>query len=95
MKYGMLTLIENENIENCTELCKELNLDFIELNMNLPDYQTDKMDISKLKSICENEGIFFTIHLDENINICDFNKININGILGFRNSERNNIEIYI
>ncbi|OOM76443.1 xylose isomerase-like TIM barrel [Clostridium puniceum] len=42
--------------------------------MNLPDYQTDKMDISKFKSICENEGIFFTIHLDENINICDFNK---------------------
>lgn len=74
MKYGMPTLIENENIENCVTLCKELNLDFIELNMNLPYYQTDKIDISKLKSISKNEEIFFTIHLDENINICDFNK---------------------
>lgn len=74
LKYGMPTLIENENIESCVELCKELSLDFIELNMNLPDYQTDKIDISKFKRICEKEGIFFTIHLDENFNICDFNK---------------------
>lgn len=74
LKYGMPTLIENENIEGCVQLCKELNLDFIELNMNLPFYQTDKMDILKLKTICKNEDIFFTIHLDENFNICDFNK---------------------
>jgi sugar phosphate isomerase/epimerase len=74
LKYGMPTLIENKNIESCIELCKELNLDFIELNMNLPDYQTDKIDISRFKAICENEGIFFTIHLDENFNVCDFNK---------------------
>lgn len=74
LKYGMPTLIENQNIESCVELCKELNLDFIELNMNLPDYQTDKIDISKFKAICENEDIFFSIHLDENFNVCDFNK---------------------
>lgn len=73
MKYGMPTLIETKNIESCVALCKELHLDFIELNMNLPQYQIDKMNISKLKSICENENIFFTIHLDENLNICDFN----------------------
>lgn len=74
LKYGMPTLIENKNIESCVELCKELNLNFIELNMNLPNYQTDKIDISKFKAICEDKGIFFTIHLDENINVCDFNK---------------------
>lgn len=28
MKYGMPTLIEIENIENCAALCKELKLDF-------------------------------------------------------------------
>ncbi|MDR3598784.1 TIM barrel protein [Clostridium sp.] len=73
MKYGMPTLIETSSIENCVELCKKLNLDFIELNMNLPEYQTDKIDIEKLKLISQRENIFFTIHLDENINICDFN----------------------
>jgi sugar phosphate isomerase/epimerase len=73
MKYGMPTLIETSSIESCVELCKKLNLDFIELNMNLPEYQTDKIDIKKLKLISKRENIFFTIHLDENINICDFN----------------------
>lgn len=73
MKYGMPTLIETNSIESCVELCKKLNLDFIELNMNLPEYQTDKIDIEKFKLINQRENIFFTIHLDENINVCDFN----------------------
>ena len=73
MKYGMPTLIETSNIESCVELCNELHLDFIELNMNLPEYQIDRINILKLKSICENGNVFFTIHIDENFNICDFN----------------------
>ena len=32
--FGMPTLIENDSIESCVKLCKELSLDFIELNMN-------------------------------------------------------------
>jgi len=36
MQYGMPTLIETNSIEECAALCKELHLDFIELNMNLP-----------------------------------------------------------
>lgn len=73
MKYGMPTLIESSSIESCVKLCKELNLDFIELNMNLPEYQTNKIDMEKFKTISQKENVFFTIHLDENINICDFN----------------------
>lgn len=75
MIYGMPTLIETKSIDECVILCKSLGLDFIELNMNLPDYQTDKIDIEKLNYIREHEGIFFTFHLDENLNICDFNKL--------------------
>ena len=71
--FGMPTLIETNSIESCVKLCKELGLDFIELNMNLPQYQIETIDIQKLKSICENDGIYFTIHLDENLNVCDFN----------------------
>lgn len=73
MKFGMPTLIENDSIESCVVLCKELNLDFIELNMNLPQYQINTIDIQELKAFSRKENIFFTIHLDENINICDFN----------------------
>ena len=35
-RCGMPTLIETETLEECAALCRELELDFIELNMNLP-----------------------------------------------------------
>lgn len=71
--FGMPTLIETSSIEDCVILCKELGLDFIELNMNLPQYQIEAIKTEQLRSICENEKIYFTIHLDENLNVCDFN----------------------
>jgi len=73
INFGMPTLIETINIESCVKLCKELGLDFIELNMNLPQYQIESIDIQQLKLICKKDGIYFTIHLDENLNVCDFN----------------------
>lgn len=33
---GMPTLIETSSLEECVKLCAELGLDFIELNMNMP-----------------------------------------------------------
>jgi sugar phosphate isomerase/epimerase len=71
--FGMPTLIQTNSLESCVKLCKELGLDFIELNMNLPQYQIESIDVQLFKSICENYGIYFTIHLDENLNVCDFN----------------------
>lgn len=44
MQFGMPTLIEIKLIESCAELCRELGLDFIELNMILPEYQADRLD---------------------------------------------------
>lgn len=37
MQLGMPTLIEMKSIEACAALCRELGLDFIELNMNFFD----------------------------------------------------------
>lgn len=73
MLYGMPTLIETKTLEECAALCKELKLDFIELNMNLPQYQLDRIDVCQLKNIADKYGIFYTVHLDENLNISDFN----------------------
>jgi hypothetical protein len=36
MLFGMPTLIELYGLEETMELCLELGLDFVELNMNLP-----------------------------------------------------------
>lgn len=75
MLFGMPTLIETETLTDCVQLCKALGLDFIELNMNLPAYQADVLDIEQLNRIRNTQNIFFTIHLDENLNVCDFNRL--------------------
>ncbi len=73
IKYGMPTLIETGTLEDCAKLCSELGLDFIELNMNMPQYQLTKIDVDCFKSIADKYGIYYTIHLDENLNVSDFN----------------------
>lgn len=73
MDFGMPTLIETVNLEDCARLCKKLGLRFIELNMNLPQYQPQKIDTEKFLQIAEKYGIYYTIHLDENLNVSDFN----------------------
>jgi sugar phosphate isomerase/epimerase len=74
MHLGMPTLIENKNLEENAKLCYELGLDFLELNMNLPMFQLNQLsDTKKLESIAKEYHIYYTIHLDENCNITDFN----------------------
>src|SRR5665647_586578 len=74
MEFGMPTLIETETLKECAELCKELGLQFIELNMDLPQYQVGKINISEFLDIADKYDIYYTIHLDENLNPCDFNE---------------------
>ena len=72
----MPTLIENRTLQDNVNLCKRLNLQFIELNMNFPEYQVDKLEqIDDLIRIAEDAEIYYTIHLDENLNIADFNPL--------------------
>ena len=73
MQFGMPTLIELKSLESCATLCRKLELDFIELNMNFPEYQPDKLDAAQLLEIADKYGIYYTIHLAENLNPCDFN----------------------
>lgn len=75
MDFGMPTLIENKTLQENIALCKKLNMDFLELNMNLPEYQVENLErISYFKKAAKDAGIYFTIHLDENLNIADFNQ---------------------
>lgn len=75
MDFGMPTLIENKSLEESVNLCKALGLQFIELNMNLPFYQIEALEnINRFKQIQEENNIYFTIHLDEHLNVADFNK---------------------
>ena len=76
MQYGMPTLIENQSLAEDISLCKELGLKFIELNMNFPEYQIGQLENwEKFYDLAEKSGIYYTIHLDENLNIADFNPL--------------------
>lgn len=76
MDFGMPTLIENKNLEETAALCKELELQFIELNMNFPMYQVPQLEETDyLKDLAERHYLYYTIHLDENLNVCDFNRL--------------------
>lgn len=74
IQFGMPTLMEHLDLSQSATLCKELGLTFVELNMNLPQYQIKEIsNIDKLKEIAKRHSIYYTIHLEENLNICDFN----------------------
>ena len=83
LQFGMPTLIELNSIRENAELCKELGLHFVELNMNMPyctilgcsDKNNSDVEnfIKELTNLKNEFGIYFTIHIDENFNFADFN----------------------
>lgn len=76
MQFGMPTLIENRTLEDNALVCAEFGLSFVELNMNFPEYQTENLEqTEKLIQTAEQYGIYYTIHLDENLNVADFNDL--------------------
>ncbi len=83
MQFGMPTLIENKTLKENIDLCRSLGFDFLELNMNFPEYQIDVLeDTEALIRAAEGKtpdgaekGIYYTIHLDENLDPAEFNPI--------------------
>lgn len=73
MHYGMPTMVEMQSIEEGAELCRELELDFLELNINFPQFLLKELNTEELKRISEAYGIFYTLHLDDEMSIADFN----------------------
>lgn len=73
MEWGIPTLVEAPGADESAALCNELGFDFVELNMDLPEYQ--RFDIPELCSVAEKYGIYYTIHLEEKMDLCSFNPL--------------------
>lgn len=73
LNYGMPTMVEMKSIEDGAKLCRELGLDFLELNINFPQYLLRSLNVAELKQIAADCGIFYTLHLDDEMSIADFN----------------------
>lgn len=75
MRLGMPALLEHETLAEDAALCRALGLDFIELNLNVPQYQPGRWDAAGIRRVGEEYGVDFTIHLDENLNLFEFNPL--------------------
>lgn len=73
LKFGMPALIELETVEQHAALCGELGLDFVELNTNFPLQQIHKLDADTLNQLAKQYGIGYTIHLNDDLPVADFN----------------------
>jgi len=71
--FGMPSLTEADTLEQWAVICAEHSLQFVELNMNFPQCQVGAMKADELNALGEKYGIFFTAHLDDNMNVADFN----------------------
>lgn len=69
----MPTLIDIPKIEDEAKLCKKLGLNFIELNLNLPTYLSENIDVESLIEIAREQDIYYTFHLASDFNPFDFN----------------------
>jgi sugar phosphate isomerase/epimerase len=74
MDFGMPTLLELKSMESCAALCAELGLAFVEFNMDLPEYQIERLDLACLSETAEKYSIYFTIHLEDTAYAWNFNK---------------------
>jgi sugar phosphate isomerase/epimerase len=69
MDLGMPTLLEFESLAENAHLCRMLGFNFVEINMNLPAFQ-----LARLRALSPGRSdIYYTLHLDENLNPFDFN----------------------
>lgn len=74
MQFGMPVLIEKKTLEENVALAKELGLSFVELNMSFPQYSVNQLeDVGRFLSAAEEAKIYYTIHLEETMNLSDFN----------------------
>ncbi|WP_322173728.1 sugar phosphate isomerase/epimerase family protein [Acutalibacter caecimuris] len=71
MDWGIPTLLEAADPESAAALCYELGFQFIELSMDLPEYQ--RFDIPQLRRVAEKYGVYYTIHLEGFMDLCGFN----------------------
>lgn len=73
MKIGMPFLLELTSPEEAAALCRELGLDFVELNLNFPACQLEALDVQELYRLRRQYGVGFTLHLEEECDPLAFN----------------------
>ncbi|MDP3388147.1 MAG: sugar phosphate isomerase/epimerase [Eubacteriales bacterium] len=69
LRMGMPSLIELNSFEDTIDLCRELELDFVELNMNLPSNFIENLPSDKLLKTKEKHQISYTMHMPDDMDM--------------------------
>lgn len=69
LSLGMPTLAELPGLDAQVGVCRELGLDFVELNTNLPEYAPSRLDPSRLRELSGEHGMGFTLHAPEELDL--------------------------
>jgi sugar phosphate isomerase/epimerase len=69
---GIPTLIEMPDFERTVELALRLQADFIELNMNMPEFCPESLPAKKILECHERTGLDFTIHMPDDTDLASF-----------------------
>lgn len=72
MILGMPALVQYKDLNQLVDLCLKLNLNFIELNMNLPYNFIENLNPAELKSITKETNIEFTMHMPDEADLGSF-----------------------
>jgi len=72
MKLGMPALVEFNTLDELIGLCLKLNMNFIELNMNMPYNFIENLNPAELKKITEETNIQFTMHMPDDADLGSF-----------------------
>lgn len=74
MRIGMPTLTAYQTIEEQVQLCHELGLELLEINLNYPYCDLESNDLSKLKQLAQQFHVTYTIHYDEYADFASFHE---------------------
>ncbi|NLK25286.1 MAG: sugar phosphate isomerase/epimerase [Euryarchaeota archaeon] len=66
---GMPALIEIPRLHDLIDLCQELELSFIELNMNMPDNCPEMLNPLEVRDITRSAGIELTLHSPDELDL--------------------------
>lgn len=66
---GMPALIEMPRLADLVDLCQELELSFVELNMNMPENCPEALDPLEVRDAGRRAGIEFTLHSPDELDL--------------------------
>ncbi|MFA6132861.1 MAG: TIM barrel protein [Phycisphaerae bacterium] len=74
LQLGMPTLIALPDLQANVDLCRQLGLGFVELNMDLPAYQPKSLPVEEIIDIRRRYGVDFTLHMPERLDVGCFHE---------------------